>query len=71
MNTSPIGERIRTARVRIGLSQEELAYAASVARSEVSHFETGRREPTLRKLRAICKALGLDLGTIAALVGKK
>lgn len=42
-----IGERLRVAREKSGASQDEAAQAASVARSTVSNWESGRNLPCL------------------------
>ena len=40
-----IGKNIRAARVRRGLTQEELAERLHVSRQTVSNYETGRSRP--------------------------
>lgn len=41
----PFGERMKEARRRKGLTQEDLAKQMSVSRSTVSHWEIGRKVP--------------------------
>ena len=56
---SDFGERLRTAREMLGLSQAELAAKADLNATQLSHFETGTREPNLTNLRKLKKALGV------------
>lgn len=52
--------RIREARVRAGLSQEELAQRAGCSQPMVAQIERGDRAPSESLERALCVALGLD-----------
>lgn len=49
------------ARRRAGLSQEQLARRAGVARPLISQYETGRKDPSLTTLARIIEACGLEL----------
>ena len=51
------GENLRWARQRAGLSQEALANEAVVDRAAVSVFERGRRNPNLRTVLRLARAL--------------
>lgn len=42
------------------LSQVELANAAGLSRGEISHLETGKRQPLATTLRRLCVALECD-----------
>jgi transcriptional regulator with XRE-family HTH domain len=55
-----IGEEMRKARVRAGLSQEELAFRAKVTRNYVSLVELNRHSPTVGTLIRMCHALGVS-----------
>jgi Zn-dependent peptidase ImmA (M78 family)/DNA-binding XRE family transcriptional regulator len=57
MATSYAGERIRTARLLFGLTQGELAHAAQVSQTLISHVEKGHREATDELLDAIAAAV--------------
>ncbi len=61
-----VGQRIRAARTRVGLSQEALADAAGVDRSYMSGVERGVRNITLLKLAAVAKALGAHMASLLA-----
>lgn len=54
------GENLRGARTGAGLSQEALAYEAVVDRAAISVYERGRREPNLRTILKLARALGLS-----------
>lgn len=53
-----MGERIRQARERAGLSQKQIAEALGIDQSAVSFWETGKSEPTLHNLRRLADILG-------------
>ena len=46
------------------LMQEELAALAGISRGEIGHLERCRRKPTLRTLRRLAEALGIDAATL-------
>lgn len=47
----------RAARALIGMSQDDLAKAASVAKATIAAFELGQRQPYPRTLNALSQAL--------------
>ena len=55
------GARIRELRLDKGLSQEELAFKAGVHRTYLGGIERGERNPSLKNIAAIAKALGVAL----------
>jgi transcriptional regulator with XRE-family HTH domain len=71
MTTFSLGERIRSARTLKGWTQTDLAVAAEITRGDVAHYEMERRDPTVPKLKAICKALDLDANALLGLPRKK
>jgi transcriptional regulator with XRE-family HTH domain len=52
-----LGEAIREARKKAGLSQEALALSADVDRAFMSALERGQRNVTLSNLLKVCRAL--------------
>jgi transcriptional regulator with XRE-family HTH domain len=54
------GANLRAARKEGGLSQETLAYEAEVDRAAISVYERGGREPNLRTLLKLARALRLS-----------
>jgi len=59
-----LGHRIRQARKAKGLSQEELALESNMAPSYLGGVERGQRNPSFKKLCAIAKAVGWDVGSL-------
>jgi len=59
-----IGNRIREARVRAGLSQPQLSRLAEVANATVSRWETGKTCPCLVSLYRLADALGVPVGSL-------
>jgi len=59
-----IGERVRTERVRRGLSLDEMADLSGVSRSMVSEIERGNKVPTIVVLDRITAALGTSLARL-------
>jgi transcriptional regulator with XRE-family HTH domain len=51
------GVNLRWARLRAGVSQEALALKADVDRAAISVFEHGRRDPNLRTILKLARAL--------------
>jgi transcriptional regulator with XRE-family HTH domain len=55
-----LGEEIRKARLKAGLSQESLADKSGLHRTYISLLERNKKSPTLETLFHICKALGIS-----------
>ena len=58
--TRSFGERVRRARIDLGLSQEKLAERASCHTNYIGGIERGERNPSLSKIVEIAVALSLD-----------
>lgn len=56
--------RIRQARRRAGLSQEELAKTSGVSPATVAQVELGHRQPQGRTLRKLAAALGVEVAEL-------
>ncbi len=54
-------DRLREARMRCGLSQQQLADAVGATRQTIGLIEAGRYNPSLKLCTAICKTLGTTL----------
>ena len=54
-----IGQRIRKYRKAVGMSQEQLADAANISTTHMSHIETGNTKLSLPVLVAISEALSV------------
>lgn len=55
-----IGEKIKQARERAGLTKKELAERLGVAYQTINRFETGKRLPQIQMLKKISTALGIE-----------
>jgi transcriptional regulator with XRE-family HTH domain len=55
------GELIRSARLRAGLSQTELARRLGMASSSIARWETDTVEPGFSTLRRVLQACGFDI----------
>lgn len=69
MDATPqqFGEVLKEARLRSGLSQQELSFEASIHWTYVSQLERGLKNPTLSVILRLAAALGT---TAANLVGE-
>ena len=56
-----IGQRIKDARARIGMSQERLAELAGLSMTHMSHIETGNTKVSLPALVQVANALNVSL----------
>ncbi len=56
-----LGDKIRKLREAKKLTQEDLAYHASLDFSYINQIENGKRNPTLNVLEQIAKALHISL----------
>lgn len=70
---TPLGERVRQARERRGLTQKALAKAAHLPQSAISQIETGERSENFetRTFLELERVLGLWPGELAALMGPR
>jgi transcriptional regulator with XRE-family HTH domain len=60
------GRTLRKLRKARKLSQEKLAYEASLDRTYISLLELGRSSPTLESMAALAQALSVSLSELAA-----
>lgn len=59
-----LGLNIKIARLKAGVSQEELAEMVDTSRTTISMIETARQNPTVIKVIDIAKALNADLNEL-------
>lgn len=57
---SNFGNRVRTARLAIGLSQEKLALDCGLDRTYISSVERGKRNVSLINIHKLADALGIS-----------
>jgi len=56
------GKKVREERIKLGLSQEELASRAGVHRTYIGMIERAEKNITLENIQKICKAINLRIG---------
>jgi len=57
-----IGDKIRNLRLRLGLTQEELAARTELSKGFISQLENNITSPSIATLQDILEALGTDIG---------
>lgn len=68
MAEEQIAERVRTMRVALGLTQQQLANRGQIDRSYVVHTENGRNKATgIITRRGLARGLALDMDELDAL----
>ena len=55
------GQRLARCRKQLGLEQQELAKEANVPAPSISHYERGRRKPSLENLVRLADALSVSI----------
>lgn len=58
------GKKVREERIRLGLSQEELAARAKVHRTYIGMIERAEKNITLENIEKIAKALKISIADI-------
>lgn len=61
-----VGERLRTTRLALGLSQEDVADLARMHVTNYGKIERGLANPSLVTILRLACVLGLDVGTVTA-----
>jgi transcriptional regulator with XRE-family HTH domain len=54
------GDRVRTRRHELGLSQEALALKAGINRTYIASLESGQRNPSLELIAKLAAAMKID-----------
>jgi transcriptional regulator with XRE-family HTH domain len=62
------GAVVKATRLEAGISQEAMAYMASVERSYFGRIERGQSQPTLHVVLKVAAALGFEGGALVSLV---
>jgi transcriptional regulator with XRE-family HTH domain len=57
---------LKAVRERQHISQSQLAKLSGLSRPMINHIESGRRNPTVIVVHALCSALGVSLSGVAA-----
>ena len=66
-----LGEELRKARDKAGLTQEKLAFDAGIDRTYISQLEHNKKSPTLDVLMRICSALSIKTSVFIARVERR
>lgn len=53
-------DRLKESRIKAGLTQEQLAEKLGIAKSTLSGYESGNREPTVATIAKILEILNID-----------
>ena len=61
-------ENLKAARIRKGLSQQEVADLVGVSKSTYSMWETGNREPNLMRIKTLTKVLDVSGDELLGLI---
>lgn len=61
-------ENLKAARLKKGLSQQEVADLVGVAKSTYSMWETGNREPNLMRIKTLTKVLDVSGDELLGLI---
>ena len=64
LNYSIIGMRLKQARIKAGLTQQELAEQTNLSVAFISRIERGSSHINLKRLTQICEILGVSEGSI-------
>lgn len=59
--TKALGEKIREFRLNKNISQELLAFEASIPRNQIGRIERGEINTSILTLTKICKALEIEI----------
>ena len=68
---SLLGEAARAARLRLGLTQAEVAEKAGLAQSVYGRIERGMMMPSVPTLRKLCLTLGISSDALLSLGGQE
>lgn len=56
-----LGKTLKIMRTFAGLSQAQLAKKAKVSQSTIAHIECGQKDPSMKTMLKICKALKVSM----------
>lgn len=64
-----VGEKIKEARIKKGLTQKELSEKTGLSRSYISDMENGRYIPSVKTLLTVAKELKVNLNFLTKIDG--
>ena len=56
-----LGARIKSERLKKGITLEKLAYEMSISKGNLSDIENGKKDPRYTTLRLLSKGIGVSL----------
>ena len=59
-----LGSNLKAARIKLGLTQEQVAERSGVHATEVSRIETGKRDPQVSTVKKLADAVELRPGQL-------
>ena len=71
MSKEEIAARLRAARIKKGMNQEDVAKYLGTTTQKVSSFETGRTRVDVDTLARLCELYGLDMNYVAGLTRER
>lgn len=63
-----IGDKIRSLRLKLGLTQEELAERSDLTKGFISQLERDLTSPSVDSLNYVLNALGTDMATFLQMI---
>ena len=63
-NEKNFGKKFKTARIKLGMTQSELASKVGISKSAIGMYEQGRRNPDYGTLLKLCKILKIPIYNI-------
>lgn len=66
-----MGERLRLARKKNKMSQEEVAEKLNIARSNISKYEHDKLEPNIHTIKQFCKLYGVTADYLLGIESKE
>ncbi|MGG1518756.1 helix-turn-helix transcriptional regulator [Paenibacillus oryzisoli] len=64
MNLNLLGDRLRTERLKLKLSQEQLAELSGISSTFMGHIERAERTPSLETVIKLANALGVTVDSL-------
>lgn len=65
-----ISKRIKELRIKRRLTQDQLSMMSDIHVTAISHYESGRRVPSIINLVAICQALEVTVNDLIYIKGR-
>lgn len=70
MYTETLGAKLKDARIQAGYTQEEVEILTKISRAAISHYETGKREPSIETLAKLADFYAVSADWLIGTMGK-